>query len=176
MLPLKIVILIISISILSSCSSNHSDLSVVHHDKNKLKVKDSSTEIDIWADFDKKETLFIKDAVLYHSIESLPEDFISFYNKFISDTEYQKVHIKFPILAAVSECDTTIILNKSNWEIFNWDFRKDFYNPLDSNIIYLSKNKFYFKNIREEIGELFRMGFEKIEGEWYMTYYLADAC
>jgi len=151
-----------------------------HHasDQNKKEMPDQqkSTETDVWSDFDKKETWFMKDAMLLHSIDELPDDFITFYGRFISDKEYQKKHIRFPILAAVGECDTTIILGKVNWEIFSWDFRKEFYNPLDSNIIYLNKNKFYFKNIRKEIGELFRMGFEKTEGEWFMTLYLLNNC
>jgi hypothetical protein len=60
--------------------------------------------------------------------------------------------------------------------MFNRGFRKNYNNPLDGNLMYTNDNKFYFKNFRKETGELMRMGFERINGEWYLTLYLVNAC
>lgn len=130
----------------------------------------------IWDNINSKEKWFNKDSKIYYSIDSLSPDFVEFYENFISKTDFQKEHIKFPILAVIGECDTTILLNESNWENYDHDFRKDFYNELDSNIIYQSETKFNFKNYRKEIGLLFQIGFEKIDGKWYLTLYEVNAC
>jgi len=106
----------------------------------------------------------------------LSVEFIEFYEKFISDSIFQKEHINFPILAVISECDSTIDLTNKNWKNYTWDFRKDFYNPNDSNLIYLNKDRFYFESTRKEVGLLFQIGFEKVNENWFLTFYIVNTC
>ncbi len=134
------------------------------------------TTDDIWERIDKKGEWFKGDSKIFLTTDSISADFVDFYNKFISDSIFQREHIHFPFLAAIGECDTTIQLNESNWENYICDFRKDFYNPLDSNVIYQNESKFYYQNYQMEIGLLFRIGFEKQDGKWILTLYDVNAC
>ena len=151
--------------------------------KNESKLNDSIIQeklvvlIDnIWERIDKKGEWFKGDSKLLLTTDSISADFADFYNEFISDSIYQREHIQFPVLAAIGDCDTTIQLNESNWKNYNYDFRKDFYNPQDSNVIYQNESKFYYLNYRKEIGLLFRIGFEKRDGKWILTLYDVNAC
>lgn len=98
-------------------------------------VKQDSRSTKIWEKIETKEIWFKGDSKLYRSIDSLPKEFIEFYEKFISDSIFQKEHINFPIIAVIAECDSTIDLTNKNWKNYTWDFRRDFYNPNDSNLI-----------------------------------------
>lgn len=130
----------------------------------------------IWEKIDLKSQEFIENSKVYSTIDSMPKDFIEFYERFISDSNFQKEHIKFPILAVIGECDSTILLDSKNWEIDKWDFRENFYDPQDSNLIYQNESKFYFKNIRKDVGKIFEIGFEKHDGIWYLTLYDVNVC
>jgi hypothetical protein len=139
-------------------------------------LKHDSQSTKIWEKIENKEIWFKVDSKLYRSIDSLPKEFIEFYEKFISDSNFQKEHINFPIIAVIAECDSTIVLTKKNWNNYTWDFRKDFNNPNDSNLIYLDKDRFYFENTRKEVGLLFQIGFEKINEKWFLTFYIVNTC
>ena len=141
-----------------------------------IKKKQTVIIDDIWERMDKKGEWFKSDSKFLLTTDSISADFSDFYNRFISDSIYQRNHIQFPVLAAIGECDTTIQLNDSNWENYNYDFRKDFYNPMDSNVIYQNESKFYYQNYRKEIGLLFRIGFEKRDGKWILTLFEVNAC
>lgn len=169
---MKTLIIIALVSILLSCNEKN-----VKKETIEIAIEQQKYDIkNIWDKIDKKGKWFIKDSKIYYSIDSLSQDFIEFYEYFISNREFQKEHIKFPILAVIGECDTTILLNESNWENYDYDFRKDFHKELDSNIIYQSETKFCFKNYRKEIGLIFQIGFEKIDNKWYLTLYEVNAC
>ncbi|MEI7724467.1 MAG: DUF4348 domain-containing protein [Bacteroidota bacterium] len=166
--------LILIIFLLYSCGSRSKD-----NDKDKSGIdslKQDSRSTNIWEKTENKTIWFKSDSKLYHSIDSLPKEFIEFYEKFISDSNFQKEHINFPIIAVIAECDSTIDLTNKNWENYTWDFRKDFNNPIDSNLIYLNNDRFYFECNRNEIGLLFQIGFEKINGKWFLTLYIVNTC
>jgi hypothetical protein len=150
--------------------------------KNFIATKENSSNNDktekenIWAKIDKKKVWFLEETKTYKTIDSIPIDFDDFYAKFISDSTFQKEHIESSILGAIGECDSTIILSDKNWEYLLLDFRSDFYNPLDSNTVSFNKSKILIENFRMEIGFLFQMGFEKKNGNWYLTLITIDNC
>jgi hypothetical protein len=104
------------------------------------------------------------------------KEFEEFYNRFILDSVFQIEHVRFPLDGSLNECDTTILWTKANWEAIHFDLRNDFYNPIDSNIVKQDNSIFQYECIREEIGLLCEMRFEKIGKEWYLIYYLENAC
>ena len=164
--------LILIIFLLYSCGSRSKE-----NDKNgKDTLKLDSQSTNVLEKIENKAIWFKLDSKLYYSIDSVPKEFIEFYEKFISDSTFQKEHINFPIIAVVTECDSTINLTNKNWQNYTWDFRKDFYNPNDSNLIYFNKDRFYFENTKKEIGLLFQIGFEKINGNWFLTFYMVNTC
>lgn len=138
--------------------------------------KNQTDKEDIWAKIDKKKVWFLEATQTYKTIDSIPIDFMDFYSRFISDSNFQKEHIEFAILGAIGECDSIIILSQKNWEYLNSDFRTDFYNPLDSNSVSLNKSKILIENYRKEIGLIFQMGFEKKNGEWFLTLITIENC
>lgn len=168
---MRTLIIIVFATILSSCNDKNVKKETISEATEQKKIVK-----DLWDKIENKGKWFTKDTKIYYSIDSLSPNFIGFYENFITNKAFQKEHINYPILAVIGECDTTIILNESNWENYDYDFRKDFFNVLDSNIIYQSETKFYFKNYRKEIGLLFQIGFEKNDGKWYLTLYQVNAC
>lgn len=169
---MKRVNFILIIFLLYSCGTTSKE-----DDKNGTDtLKPDFQSTDIWEKTESKTIWFKQDSKLYRSIDSLPEEFIEFYEKFISDSNFQKEHINFPIMAVIAECDSTITLTDRNWENYTWDFRKDFNNPNDSNLIYSNSDRFYFECNRKEIGLLFQIGFEKMNGTWFLTLYIVNTC
>lgn len=154
-----------------SCNSKNSISTI----ENMPNINQTEKE-DIWTKIDKKKDWFLEGTQTFKTIDSIPIDFNDFYSKFISDSIFQKEHIEFSILGAIGECDSTIILSDKNWEYLHLDFRTDFYNPLDSNTVSLNKSKILIENYRKEIGPIFQMGFEKKNGNWFLTLITIDVC
>ena len=166
----QLIFILVTLSIIS-CYSRNSFSS-----KENMTGKNTTEKEDIWAKIDKKKVWFLEATQTYKTIDSIPIDFMDFYSRFISDSKFQKEHIEFAILGAIGECDSTIILSQKNWEYLNSDFRTDFYNPLDSNSVSLNKSKILIENYRKEIGLIFQMGFEKKNGEWFLTLITIENC
>lgn len=161
----------ILLCLLVSCNNSRTN------DTSSIKsTKISDDAPNIWEEIDKKTAWFKKGSNVYSSLDSIDSAFIEFYLKFITDHRYQLEHIQFPILGAIGECDTTIVLNASNWEDYTYDFRKDFYVSEDNIVMAQSDSRFYFEKYREEIGLLFSIGFEKRNGQWYLTLYNVNVC
>lgn len=110
------------------------------------------------------------------SVDSIPAEFISFYEKFITDSVFQLKHIRFPLEGGIYECEETFNWVKSEWRFMNLDFRKDFYNELDNNTISYNNTSLIYKNYRKEIGLLSEMRFEKINDIWYLVFFQVNAC
>ncbi|MBK6967052.1 MAG: DUF4348 domain-containing protein [Bacteroidales bacterium] len=130
----------------------------------------------MWDKIDQKKVWFLEETETFKTIDSLPIDFNDFYTKFISDSTFQKERIESSLLGVIGECDSTIILSDKNWEHLNTDFRSDFYNPLDSNTVSISKSKILIENYRKEIGLIYQMGFEKKNNQWFLTLITIDIC
>jgi hypothetical protein len=102
-------------------------------------------------------------------------DFELFYSKFISDSIFQKSHIKFPLKNAISECDTTITLTEKNWHFDSNDIRK-YDKTIDRLIVKEGRNEFHFIIERIDVGILYKERFMKINNIWYLVYYFVNAC
>jgi hypothetical protein len=115
-------------------------------------------------------------------LKSINADFLDFYEKFISDSLFQYERIKFHRLTGIiSECDTTITLNSSNWLYKKWNFILYFNKHEDpdetwSDFIYSSDSTFYYEFILEEVGMVYQAGFEKLNESWYLTFYCESNC
>jgi hypothetical protein len=166
----QLILILLTLGILS-CNSGNSIAT-----KENRSNYDQTEKEDIWTKIDKKKAWFLEGSKTFITIDSLPVDFNNFYSTFISDTTFQKEHIEFPILGAIAECDSTIILTDRNWEVLHFDFRSDFYNPLDSNTVTINKSKILIENYRKEIGIIFQIGFEKKNDDWFLTLIMINNC
>ena len=114
----------------------------------------------------------------YSDKEIIPNDFMEFNRKFISNSEFQKTHIDFDnLIAVVGACEETYVLKKDNWVFDDWNFINEI--GIDEkweNTFNYSDNMFYFEYTLKEVGTLTMLGFEKINGEWNLTLYIQNDC
>ena len=114
----------------------------------------------------------------YSDKEIIPNDFMEFSRKFISNSEFQKAHIDFDnLIAVVGACEETYVLKKDNWVFDDWNFINEI--GIDEkwkNTFNYSDNIFYFEYTLKEVGTLTMLGFEKINGEWNLTLYIQNDC
>ena len=144
----------------------------------------SDSPVTVWPLIEKKAEWFKKGASQNTDLKNIPDNFLTFHKKFISDSIFQRRHIDFKTLIGVlGQCDTTIIYNTSNWVFTNWDFIKAF--PIDNftksrtgyeNYFYTSPNKFYYEFRVKEVGLIRQTGFELINGDWMLTLYDISEC
>lgn len=97
------------------------------------------------------------------------KDFESFYEKFQSDSVFQISRVKFPIKGQYQDYDDQHNWTKKEWPLMMWDFRKDG-ESTDSISIQQDSVKFFYGTYCRGCGFSFEMQFDKIEGEWYLTY------
>ncbi|WP_055442115.1 hypothetical protein [Lacinutrix himadriensis] len=114
----------------------------------------------------------------YSDKEIIPNDFMEFSRKFISNSEFQKAHIDFDnLIAVVGACEETYVLKKDNWVFDDWNFINEI--GIDEkweNTFNYSDNMFYSEYTLKEVGTLTMLGFEKINGEWNLTLYIQNDC
>ncbi|WP_299685850.1 hypothetical protein [uncultured Dokdonia sp.] len=110
--------------------------------------------------------------------DNIPKDFLEFSKKFISDISFQEKHIDFDNLVAVENgCDETFVMSRKNWVFDDWDFI-NFIGIDDEmeNTFNFSDSIFYFEYVIKEVGTFRILGFEKKDGEWYLTLYHVNDC
>lgn len=137
----------------------------------------------IWDSVNFKADWFMDGLKANRDLSQMPVDFAEFYKQFISDSVFQANHISYKTLIGVlGECDTTIRFNQQNWEFTNWDFTEffdgkndDYYEGWD-NTFYYSTDRFYYQFNLEEVGWIYKTGFEKIGDQWQLTLYYVNAC
>ena len=114
----------------------------------------------------------------YSDKEIIPNDFMEFSRKFISNSEFQKAHIDFDnLIAVVGACEETYVLKKDNWVFDDWNFINEI--GIDEkweNTFNYSNNMFYSEYTLKEVGTLTMLGFEKINGKWNLTLYIQNDC
>lgn len=114
----------------------------------------------------------------YSDKTKVPNDFLEFSQKFISDTNFQKAHIDFNnLIAVVGACEETYVLTENNWVYDDWNFINEI--GIDNeweNTFNYTDNKFYFEYTLKEVGTLTMLGFEKINGQWNLTLYIQNDC
>jgi len=114
----------------------------------------------------------------YSDEKIIPNDFIEFAKKFISDSEFQKAHINFEnLIAVVGACEETYVLKENNWVVDDWNFIQEI--GIDNeweNTFHYSDNVFFSEYVLKEVGTLTMLGFEKIDGVWNLTLYFQNDC
>ena len=126
----------------------------------------------------KKAENYQKVSESYSDKRKVPNDFLKFNQKFISDINFQKAHIDFDnLIAVVGACEETYVLTENNWVYDEWNFIEEI--GIDKeweNTFNYSDNKFYFEYTLKEVGTLTMLGFEKINGQWNLTLYIQNDC
>ena len=58
---------------------------------------------------------------------NVPDDFVVFYDKFLSDSAYQMEHIRFPLEGLPSNADSSTVVERSfRWLAEDWEVHKSF--------------------------------------------------
>lgn len=114
----------------------------------------------------------------YSDKNLIPKDFLEFSERFISNPDFQKEHIDFEnLIAVVGACEETYVLGENNWVFDDWDFIKEI--GIDEemeNVYHLSDNIFFSEYTIIEVGTITMLGFEKIDGKWYLTLLFQNDC
>ena len=160
-------------------SLNQQDIILSQTDKNHEILVDN-----LFAKEKKKIKWFKKGLKGYSNSTLLPKSFIEFYPKFVSDSLFQKENISFDkLIGYIAECESTIILNSDNWTYDKEDFVKfltegNKTEPIEewNNQVYSNEDKVLFEFEKKEIGMIYRIGFEKINDKWNLTFYFVNAC
>jgi hypothetical protein len=65
-------------------------------------------------------------ALKKEEVAGLPPDFVTFYEKFHSDSLYQMAHISFPLEGYPSAPDSATLANKFHWTADKWMMHRTF--------------------------------------------------
>jgi len=108
----------------------------------------------------------------------IPNDFLKFGKRFISDSKFQKEHIDFEnLIAVVGACEETYLMTKNNWVFDDWNFIENI--KIDNqweNTFRFSDQVFFCEYKLKEIGTIRILGFEKQNGIWRLTLYDHSDC
>ncbi|KZS38966.1 hypothetical protein AWE51_25915 [Aquimarina aggregata] len=131
-----------------------------------------------WDLVSNKADKYRKVSEAYSDKKIIPNDFLEFSRKFISDSEFQKSHIDFEnLIGVVGACEETYIMSKNNWVYDNWDFIENL--EIDEkweNTFRFSNQVFFCEYELKEIGTIRVLGFEKQNGIWHLTLYDINDC
>ena len=183
--------------IIISCKQNKEDIKSEFKSENK-KIEKISKESEIQSEMDSIYEIYKKGKVekydwdlvfnkaekyekvykAYSDKRSIPNDFLEFSKKYISDSEFQKENIDFDnLLAVIGACEETYVLSDNNWVIDNWNFIEEI--GIDKewkNTFHFSENIFFSKYELKEVGTITMLGFEKINGKWKLTLLFRGDC
>jgi hypothetical protein len=126
----------------------------------------------------KKAEKYEKVSKSYSDKELIPNDFIEFSKKFISNPEFQKDNIDFEnLLAVIGACEETYVLSENNWVFYDWNFIEEIRIDKEwNNTFHFSENIFFSKYEINEVGTITMLGFEKINGKWKLTLLFQGDC
>lgn len=103
-------------------------------------------------------------------IDSVTEVFISFYDKFRTDSTFQLSRVQFPIRGKFNSYEEERDWTAKKWPLMKWDYRIEKNNLDDSVSIVQDENKFFYGTYCIDCGFSFEMQFDKLEGKWFLTY------
>ena len=106
--------------------------------------------------------------------ESLPSDFLAFYQRFHDDSLYQLEHIIFPLQGIPAEADSATILDgKFRWQKENWVMHHPFENAEGQFARSLKKisDEMVIENITVAGQYGMQRRFSKSGDDWYLIYY-----
>lgn len=126
----------------------------------------------------KKAEKYEKVSKSYSDKELIPNDFLEFSKKFISNREFQKDNIDFEnLLAVIGACEETYVLSENNWVFNYWNFIEEIRIDKEwNNTFHFSENIFFSKYELKEVGTITMLGFEKINGKWKLTLLFQGDC
>lgn len=109
-------------------------------------------------------------------VDTLPNDFVIFFNRFHEDTAYQMKHITFPLagMPPTSGTRDTILQERFFWQRDNWTKHKHFNDPGgDFDNWYLVLNDRIIEHWIQLKGTNMYMKrrFAKLDDDWYLIYY-----
>lgn len=130
----------------------------------------------VWDMVDDKVRWFESNATVNQNEDSINLEFAEFYNQFVKDSLFQMVHINFPVIAVVGYCESTELLDQSNWKLIKDHYSDSFGDPRYSHDIVSTENLFYMGSILDDVGTVSQIGFERINGEWFLTLFAVNAC
>ena len=108
--------------------------------------------------------------------DTLPDDFVAFYDRFHTDSQYQMDHIVFPLegMPASTGDDDTLVTERFFWQRNEWKKHNHFTDPsnqfehwyqvLDARII-----EHWIKMKGTNL--VMRRRFAKLDDEWFLIYY-----
>ena len=107
----------------------------------------------------------------------LPEDFVTFYEQFHKDEEFQLQHIIFPLKGLPGAADAeTIEKNNFYWQGDDWKMHHELVNPdnMFTQSFLMIDDKLIIDRIDlEGQGMGMERRFAKLDDDWYLIYYIA---
>ncbi len=109
-------------------------------------------------------------------VDTLPADFVQFFNRFHEDTAYQMAHITFPLAGMPPTKGTgdTIMQERFFWQRDTWTKHKHFNDPGgDFDHWYLVLNERIIEHWIQLKGTNMYMKrrFAKLDDDWYLIFY-----
>lgn len=107
--------------------------------------------------------------------ESLPEDFMEFYNRFHSDSLYQMAHIIFPLQGLPHQADAERLAdNNFRWEKEDWKMMRSVdwqMSEFQREIVPLNSSLILERIVNPESGIGMVRRYSIIGNEWHLIYY-----
>lgn len=183
------IFIVIICFVLISCSNRTDNKTTSSTEKREIVQTEKSKKIEKVTEneYDKlvKKTAWFKNGLKkQNDLIQLPESFLGFYKKFVTDSVFQKENVNFKeLIGIIGDCEETTYLSDKNWEFIDWDFIKFFKEgsetePIEkwNNTVYTSEDKILFEFEIKEVGLTYQLGFEKYDENWKLTLYFVNAC
>lgn len=135
-----------------------------------------SEQQNIWERIDKRAAELKNGRTEFKTPENINSDFSEFFKKFVSDSTFQSERVNPEVLAAVGLCESTKILNQSNWEFISFDYNEGFEDPRYEHLIISDEDTFYLQSTLIEVGVILQIGFKRTESDWEIVLYMLNVC
>ncbi|MEM6736898.1 MAG: hypothetical protein AAF620_12615 [Bacteroidota bacterium] len=130
----------------------------------------------IWELIDEKAKELKTGRAELSKLEDIDSSFNDFYQRFITDSTFQYSRISESVLAAVFHCESTDVFTQEDWDLITYNFKEDFDNARYKHILVSDKDVFYLQTWLIEVGVISQIGFERIDGQWYITLFMVNVC
>ncbi|MBB3696527.1 hypothetical protein KMW28_24140 [Flammeovirga yaeyamensis] len=98
------------------------------------------------------------------------KSFGQFYQKFISSPSFQLSRTQFPLEGSYNSYDGEKTWTRKEWPQMTWNLEDHQGNSQDSVSIIQNHEKFFYGLYCLDCGFSFEMQFDKIDGDWFLTY------
>jgi hypothetical protein len=136
----------------------------------KLDLHQEITEVGVF------DSIFMEDTRIISDPAGVSKDFRAFYERFNSDTAFQRKHVRFPLKGVCfTGFKSAVLWDPKNWESLNWNFTSMFDEYRYINVVAQSRKKFFYKCEVIDVGVVYEVGFQKIRNQWMLVYCMVDA-